>query len=160
VTALSPHVDPAIDTLVPCRCCGIVNVDPAFLDAFEHLRFLADEPILFDCLCRCPRHNAEVKGAPRSEHLTTAIRAARAGDIRALHLPLTKLYYLALRVPAFDRGGIGLYPDSRFLHVDVRDDGPARWGELAGRRKVELLAALEIQLARESAIAGKPAREA
>jgi len=40
------------------------------------------------------------------------------------------MYELALRVPQFAAGGIGVY-DRDFLHVDVRDTA-ARWAKVMG----------------------------
>jgi hypothetical protein len=39
---------------------------------------------------------------------------------------LQQMYDAAKKVPSFFRGGIGVY-DKNFIHVDVRENGPARW---------------------------------
>jgi hypothetical protein len=59
------------------------------------------------------------------------------------------MYELALEIPQFAAGGIGVY-DGNFLHVDVRDRR-ARWARVSGRyagvgelvREPELLAVKE-----------------
>jgi hypothetical protein len=43
-----------------------------------------------------------------------------------------EMYRLAEDVEAFRNGGIGVYPDKGFIHVDVRD-GRARWGQFGGK---------------------------
>jgi len=42
------------------------------------------------------------------------------------------MYELAERVTAFREGGIGVYPERGFIHVDIRE-GRARWGHLGGK---------------------------
>ena len=133
-----------------CRCCGLVNVDPLLVDTLEDLRFdLNAKPITILCGCRCPRHNTEVGGADKSEHLTTGIRAGRAADIRADGVSLKQLYLAATAAGAgaFYAGGVGIYPDQGFLHVDVRGQ-LARWGQI-GRKKVPFMEAWEYLLLKE-----------
>jgi hypothetical protein len=45
-------------------------------------------------------------------------------------LSLQRMYELALAVPQFAQGGIGVY-DGGFLHVDVREHR-ARWARISG----------------------------
>ena len=71
----------------------------------------------------CSPHNAEVGGAPNSEHLRGI-----AADVKVDGVAAADLYNLALQVPAFATGGIGIDPQAGYVHVDVRGDGPARWG--------------------------------
>jgi hypothetical protein len=42
------------------------------------------------------------------------------------------MYRLAQEVPGFYGGGIGLYPDDGFIHVDVRGH-EARWAKVRGQ---------------------------
>lgn len=65
-------------------------------------------------------------GAPHSEHLE-----GLAADVSVPGLSLQRMYELALEVPQFAEGGIGVY-DGNLVHVDVRD-GRARWARVAGR---------------------------
>ena len=76
---------------------------------------------------RCPEHNRAVGGAKRSQHLL-----GNAADIVIDGRSVAETYELAEQVPAFRNGGIGVYPEQGFVHVDVRD-GRARWGRLDGR---------------------------
>ena len=124
-----------------CRCCGRLQIDSRLLDGLENLRALAGVPVVIHAGYRCPRHNQEVGGVPHSEHT-----AGLAADIALRGLSLQRMYELALKVPQFAQGGIGVY-DGGFLHVDVREHR-ARWARVSGRyvgvaalvREPELLA--------------------
>jgi len=74
---------------------------------------------------RCPEHNASVGGAGKSQHtIGTAVDIAISG------LNIGRMYELALQVPEFASGGIGVYHDGH-IHLDVRGE-PARWGVVNG----------------------------
>jgi len=77
------------------------------------------------CGYRCLEHNRRVGGKPDSQHLL-----GKAADIRIAGLGVQAMYELALRVPQFAGGGIGVY-DRGFLHVDVRGHA-ARWAQVQG----------------------------
>jgi uncharacterized protein YcbK (DUF882 family) len=109
-----------------CRCCGRLQIDSHLLDGLEALRSLAGVPVIVHAGYRCPRHNQQVGGVPHSEHL-----AGQAADISLPGLSLQRMYELALKVPQFAAGGIGVY-EGNFLHVDVRDR-TARWARVSGR---------------------------
>jgi uncharacterized protein YcbK (DUF882 family) len=108
-----------------CHCdqCEeqIPVVSPELIDALEALRRIVARPLFILSGYRCPAHNAAIGSTPTSQHVQ-----GRAADLqpppgwspRALH-------EAAEKVPAFARGGIGLY--AGFVHVDVRPNGPARW---------------------------------
>jgi uncharacterized protein YcbK (DUF882 family) len=127
-----------------CRCCGRLKIDPKLLDGLENLRALAGAIVTVHAGYRCPRHNREVGGVPQSEHLQ-----GLAADISVPGFSLQRMYELALEIPQFAGGGIGVY-DGNFLHVDVRDRR-ARWARVSGRyvgltelvREPELLAKKE-----------------
>ena len=124
-----------------CHCCGRLHIDARLLDGLEQLRALAGAPVLIHAGYRCPQHNQAVGGVPNSEHTL-----GLAADIVLPGLSLQRMYELALQVPLFAQGGIGVY-DGGFLHVDVRDHR-ARWARVSGRyvgvgtlvREPELLA--------------------
>jgi uncharacterized protein YcbK (DUF882 family) len=124
-----------------CRCCGRLKIDSKLLEGLEALRALAGASVIVHAGYRCPRHNREVGGVPQSEHLQ-----GLAADISVPGLSLQRMYELALEIPQFAGGGIGVY-DGNFLHVDVRDRR-ARWARVSGRyvglaelvREPELLA--------------------
>jgi uncharacterized protein YcbK (DUF882 family) len=108
-----------------CHCCGSFRLDSQLLEALEVLRTLARAPVVVLCGYRCPEHNRRVGGRPASQHLL-----GKAADIRVSGLDLQSMYELALRVPQFANGGIGVY-DRDFLHVDVRQRS-VRWAQMAG----------------------------
>jgi hypothetical protein len=70
-------------------------------------------------------HNLEVGGAPHSEHLL-----GMTADIAIPGASLQRMYELAVEVPQFAEGGIGVY-DINFLHVDVRERR-AFWARVHG----------------------------
>ncbi len=110
-----------------CRCCGEAKVDPGLIAALQKLRDLAGAPITVISGYRCPKHNAAVGGAKRSQHML-----GKAADIVIKGLTPFETYRLAEKVEAFSNGGMGLYPGHGFVHVDVRGH-KARWAKLHGR---------------------------
>lgn len=109
-----------------CPCCGRLQLEERLLIALEKLRSLANGPVLVHDGYRCPKHNREVGGVPDSEHTRGC-----AADISLAKISLQRMYELALEVPEFRDGGIGVY-DGGFLHVDVRPRR-ARWARVRGR---------------------------
>lgn len=92
-----------------CRCCGRLQIDSKLLEGLEVLRSLAGVPLVVHAGYRCPQHNRDVGGVPHSEHLE-----GQAADISMPGLSLQRMYELALAVPQFAAGGIGVY-DGNFL---------------------------------------------
>jgi uncharacterized protein YcbK (DUF882 family) len=120
---LSPHFD---SSEFACKDCGSTKVSGDLVNALEELRTLAGLAIVIDCGYRCPDHNKTVGGVSASQHME-----GTAADLRIPPLSVTQMYELALKVPAFRNGGIGVY-DSHFIHVDVRGK-VARWARVAGK---------------------------
>ncbi|PXF60098.1 MAG: peptidase M15 [Deltaproteobacteria bacterium] len=110
-----------------CRCCGRTKINQRLVDALQELRDLTGEPVRISSGYRCPEHNQAIGGATRSQHLL-----GTAADIVVIGMTPAEMYRLAEDVEAFRNGGIGVYPDKGFIHVDVRD-GRARWGQLDGK---------------------------
>lgn len=96
-----------------CNCgCGFDTVDAELLRVLEDLRNHFKEPVHINSGCRCRKHNIEVKGSEKSQHLT-----GRAADIVVKnHPPEDVQYYLQMEYP--DRYGIGTYRN--FTHIDTR----------------------------------------
>jgi len=116
---LSPHFR---RRELACRCCGKLVLDPLLLLSLEWLRMeLGNVPVHVSRAYSCPAHNARVGGQPKSKHLI-----GQAADVLAMGITVEELLAAALRVPYFERGGIGVYPVKRFLHGDVRE-ARARW---------------------------------
>jgi len=103
-----------------CTHCGLIKVNDLFWDhmvLLEDLRRDYGRAIGVNCGYRCPEHNEEVGGAPRSMHLEFAT------DIRCADLD--QLYELAV-----DLGFAGIGRYNTFLHLDLRDKmthQPAQW---------------------------------
>jgi zinc D-Ala-D-Ala carboxypeptidase len=109
-----------------CHCCGQLTIESGLLAALEQFRTLAGKEIIVHDGYRCPAHNQEVGGVTDSEHTR-----GMAADIAIPGLSLQQMYELALQVPTFRNGGIGVY-DSCFLHVDTRPNA-ARWARVRGQ---------------------------
>jgi hypothetical protein len=139
---LSPHFNRREFT---CHCgCGLALPSPVLLAGLEELRAHINQPIRILSGHRCARHNAAVGGAPDSQHVR-----GWAADIVVPDLRLTDLFRWAVGVPVFFSGGVGLYPDKGFIHVDVRGDR-VRWGHRNGQY-VPFVEAWEALKARETA---------
>lgn len=102
-----------------CPCCLVTVVQPALVVALEALRAKVGSPILIRSGYRCPKHNAEVGGVPRSQHVL-----GTAADISALNRSGRELFEMAQAIPAFN--GLGVAPT--WIHVDVRSAPRVRWG--------------------------------
>jgi uncharacterized protein YcbK (DUF882 family) len=109
-----------------CRCCGQLKIESGLIDALEQLRTLAGQPIIVHDAYRCPAHNHAVGGVTDSEHTR-----GMAADINIPGMSLQQMYDLALQVPTFLNGGIGVY-DGGFIHLDIRTQ-QARWARVAGQ---------------------------
>jgi zinc D-Ala-D-Ala carboxypeptidase len=109
-----------------CHCCGTLKIEPALIDALELFRSLAERPVIVHDAYRCPVHNAKVGGVNDSEHTR-----GMAADVSISGLSQQQMFELALQVPAFLSGGIGVY-DGDFVHLDVRPH-PARWARVRGQ---------------------------
>lgn len=110
---LSEHFD---EKEFLCRCCGAGKglIHPHLVIGLEMLRDLVKRPITVTCGYRCPKHNAEVGGVPNSYHVQ-----GYAADIYVTGLSPYELAGQAARVPLFFNGGIGIYPERSFVHVDI-----------------------------------------
>lgn len=105
-----------------CHCgCGFDRVDLRLVRALQVLRDRIARPIHVLSGCRCQEHNRAVDGSPKSQHLH-----GRAADVMAVRIKPRDLAVIARGIEEFSRGGIGIYPWG--VHVDVRADGPSRWG--------------------------------
>ena len=115
---LSPHFRRDEFT---CNHCGELPHDPPaqLLQILEDLREEFNAPVIITSGYRCATHNANVGGAKSSQH-----RLATAVDVQVKGVdPVTVHGYCQERMKGM--GGLGKYPT--FTHVDVRENGPARW---------------------------------
>lgn len=110
-----------------CRHCGQSGCTDELKQALDDYRKIVGMPTTVDDAYRCDQHNAEVSLVNKSEH-----PKGTAADIKVPGLTLQEMYDAAKRVPAFRYGGIGVY-SHQFIHVDVRENGPARWAFVGGK---------------------------
>ena len=100
-----------------CKCgCGTIFIEDAAIDKLQRLRDLIGKPIIINSSARCPRHNAMVGGAPKSQHRATKIRPATAFDISLRGVNKQDIIDTA-RLVGFR--GLGMHYNS-FVHVDNR----------------------------------------
>lgn len=113
-----------------CHCgCGGNKVNPLLLEMLDKLREMIGGPLELSCAYRCAAHNAEVGGVANSQHVL-----GNAADVLVPNYnhcsTVDQLAWYARQV-GFD--GIGTYPASGFVHVDIRDGGKSpgvyRWTE-------------------------------
>lgn len=113
-----------------CNCgCKKAFVEPRLANALQELRDILGKPIKILSGYRCIKNNAESGGGKNSQHLY-----GKAADITAPGVALKALYEASLMVEAFEKGGIGYYPDNSFIHVDVRL-GRARWARIKKNKR-------------------------
>jgi uncharacterized protein YcbK (DUF882 family) len=112
--------------------CGAFMVDQALIDTLEKIRKRLDVPIHVLSGVRCVRHNAEVEGKTRSQHLPRTpltgeiVTASGTKDGAGRAADLTVRTMTAKRLQQFVRDnraelgvhGLGCY--AGFTHVDVR----------------------------------------
>lgn len=114
-----------------CRgesCCGgAMAVDRELVRCLEDLRARLNKVsergevrIAVSSGFRCCRHNEAIGGVPGSLHTL-----GLAADVVPIGATIAELVMEAVCVPGFAQGGIGVY--ERWVHLDVRLDGPARW---------------------------------
>lgn len=111
---LSEHFD---SNEFACKCgCGYQNngrdIDPRLVEILEHIRhYVGDVPLIISSGLRCPIHNANEGGTPKSYHLQ-----GKAADISCPK----GLTPIELKIAARKAGadGIGLYAWG--IHIDTR----------------------------------------
>lgn len=102
-----------------CHHCGQNHCRPELLYALETFRAAVGRPVIVDDAYRCVLHNADVGGAPNSEHLL-----GLAADIKVEGMTAVQLEVVATRIPIIR--GIGRNDHLGYLHIDTREH-PARW---------------------------------
>ena len=110
-----------------CHHCGKADINISLIKALQALRNEVGVPIRVISGYRCIEHNRDVGGAQNSQHLI-----GNAADIVIQGISVAEMYEAALKIKLFSNGGIGIYPDRGFIHVDVRAFR-ARWGQLDGK---------------------------
>ncbi len=91
-----------------------IRIAPALISALEEIRAEAGEAVHVTSGYRPPDYNREVGGVSNSCHID-----GLAADIYCDGLSTDALYDICLKVIG-PRGGVGYYPKSGFIHVDLR----------------------------------------
>lgn len=97
-----------------CKCgeCELVYPPEELIEVLEDIRSHFDKPVTIMSGYRCPTHNKNVGGAPRSKH-----KIGIAADIKVKGISPNEVHkYLVNKYK--DKYGIGSYP--YFTHIDVR----------------------------------------
>lgn len=107
-----------------CRgCCGLDDVKQRLIDSLQRFRDIVQSKVVVRSGRRCFRHNMYVGGRYTSQHLY-----GTAADLETVKgMTPEEMARIAVTIPEFRMGGIGVYDWG--IHVDVRTDGPARWGK-------------------------------
>lgn len=107
-----------------CKCgCGKNGVSMRLVVDLQTLRDRFNKPIKVTSGVRCEKHNRNVGGSPRSQHLL-----GHAADIRINGVDPRDIARAAALIPVFQNGGIGVYRWGCHLDVGKFEDGrPARW---------------------------------
>lgn len=122
-----------------CRCCSANYTAHDLVSNLQALRNLVNRPIIINSGTRCLLHNAAVQGAPASYHVATNRRPSLAADIVIPGLTIREMLKAAESIQAFDRSGIGIYPNRGFIHVDIGHPRSCRWGQLKRRQWLSVL---------------------
>lgn len=105
-----------------CGCCGKYILNELLLQSLQELRDLVGVPIEIFSGYRCESHNKKVGGSKKSQHIV-----GNAADIYIPGYTIDQMIDVVKKIEAFKNGGIGRYPGKKFIHVDVRPNGPMRW---------------------------------
>jgi zinc D-Ala-D-Ala carboxypeptidase len=98
---------------IACPCCGAIQVDEGALDKLQETRQRLGKPLRINSAYRCPKHNAKVKGSPKSQHLQGKAFDVSLSTVTPLEL------LKAAKLAGFS--GVGRY--NSFIHLDT---GPTR----------------------------------
>jgi len=105
-----------------CKCgCGFDTVDLVLIDIMQMIRERFGKPIVVLSGNRCVAHNASVGGSKASQHLRS-----RACDFYVKDTDLEEVFgYCETFMDGW--GGLSLYKDENFIHLDTRSGPPSRW---------------------------------
>lgn len=107
---------------VACKCgCGMDLVSPELMTKLQECRNEYGKPMILNCVCRCPKHNAEVGGVPDSAHIATEKKVGQAADV-AVADNHERYELMKIFIQHFTRIEDAL----TWIHVDVDLDKPQR----------------------------------
>jgi uncharacterized protein YcbK (DUF882 family) len=99
------------------RTGEIHPIEPAVLDILADLRTIANHPQPYEVICgyRSPETNAALRRHSSGVAEHSLHMQGRAIDVRLQGFSTQRLHELAL---GMQRGGVGFYPSSDFVHLD------------------------------------------
>lgn len=100
-----------------CPCCGVVNMDPDFLDMLDAAREHVGIPLIVDSGYRCEKHNKEIHSTALN-HPSGKAADIRTADGSARYHMLEIFLYMGFT-------GIGI--GKTFLHVDTFHQDKTCW---------------------------------
>lgn len=109
-----------------CPLTKRIVVSVELLDKLDELRKRMGRALTISSGYRSEEYNGRVGGAARSQHLE-----GRAADIP--FIGRDDALSMLEHAQAIGFRGVGVYPARMFIHLDVRPEGMARWGELDGK---------------------------
>lgn len=100
-----------------CDCNHSLTVEPKLIAMLEKLREICgNRPLYINSGYRCREHNAAIGGVPNSQHMY-----GTAADVARPEGMTFDEFKICVEQLPFD--GIGIYRNSDFIHVDVREGG-------------------------------------
>lgn len=108
--------------MIDRRSNQTTKMDLTLIDTLHRIYTLSgsSEPMDIICGYRSPKTNAKMNRADSGVAKHSFHTLGKAADINIKDVPLSRLREIALSLGA---GGVGIYPRSGFIHVDV---GPVR----------------------------------
>jgi hypothetical protein len=104
------------------HCDGAVFISPNLIMALEEIRRRIERPLTIYSGYRCTEHNADINGAPQSQHVL--------GNAADLGIPegftIDRFAGIVQTTARQFSGGVGVYRKSRFIHIDLRYLKPDR----------------------------------
>lgn len=105
-----------------CPCCNLVKLDERLVFTLEELRarlclkYMTDIPVIINSGYRCKKHNKEIKGASKSDHLygwASDIICVKNGEI----LDTQVILEIARCISDIKRIGFS----KNFIHIGIQD---------------------------------------
>lgn len=110
--------DPEVDKMLPCPCCGVMNINVQSLMMLDLARKYAGIPFKVTSCCRCRAHNDKVGGVDSSSHVCGDMDECYAFDIECDNSRQRFTIFKALLDAGFNRFGL----DHNFIHTDFDPD--------------------------------------
>jgi len=114
---------------IACKCgCGFEIIEREIVRRFEAIRTKCavhigyEIPVFILSGCRCEAHNIAVGGSKRSRHIK-----GQAMDLKCPNMMLFKDFVRICKDVMQHFGGLGVYTEGNFVHIDCRTEEIARW---------------------------------